>query len=1125
MSHLDLPRAATHAYVGSIEELGRRLEPSVGADYCEACDVPTLAPPQSFFAKVSEAGALLRQDEYLAATAKASEAVEILRELLSAEAETEERVELLVQRLAVPALLDLLRRGQEWARADDPMSFTGKAFGGAYLVLVVLMMLDRRLAEWFPDAFAGHRMAALLGKTVETWKRASDGGDADTAWPFYVVDTLGPLVAVLNAVVGLETQRLQLWQGYGFDPADGTPDTPARRTAQRTLSLWWERHPDYAVKDANYAPTHPTSPDFSLGITLVPVDAAAGGPTLAPFVNGDTTQVLPLGARWALKVVGGTGAGPSVSDASTGSGDLGVTLSYGGTEPALSWGDADEPGKGRSLTLQTVEIEARVVGDVEGTDPGRGDAGALLRIKKGAFSIGAPNNVFLKRLLPQGVKGEFAAGFGASVRGGFHWEGGLGTEVFTTVDWRSPKVLGVGVDVTHLRLALAFTASEATGATLMFTAGIGVRVHLGPLRLGVGDLGGALALAHRPETDGNLGPFDVGWTYVEPRSVDFVLIGELYRGEGFLAFDRTRDLWQGAWRIKIRRFQLDGVVIAEGDSLLAVAWLRNLGWALPAGTIDGAGVLVGYGRRADAGAFLAGLTSGVVGTVLFPDDPVGEAPQLLAVLGQLFPRQDGSLVLGLMIQWTFGGRARLITAELGVIVEFAGGALKHVYVLGQGQMGLKHLPRDVYRVQVDLFGHYDVEAGTFFLRAELRDSRLAGGELTGGGLISYDESAEERFVASLGGFNPRYSAPARLQGVPRITAHLADRPQLKIYFELYLAVTSSSIQLGGKLALRLEAKGLIIEGYLALDLLARFDGEFFLDVAFFVAVRRGDRTLASLEVAGTLAGMSTWSLTGRATLKVLFVKVSIPIEWKRAGAPPAPEVTDGQAALVAALTSAESWSQPAATTSVDLADAVRDGVWLVPDRGLQVSQTLLPLGEVVTRLGPSPLPGEQQFTVTGLTFGSTTVTGTPVTDRFNLALYRDVDLEEAIRAPFVESLTSGTTVDLAGIEAGDGVPAAAGHEDIVLDDRFVPAARGLAATAFAHRPPRPSLDDFYPTTATPFTVGPPRFVVLDTGLRTQLGGAGGVPYALARDRVRADRRLSRRRYVARRYEATSGAPS
>ena len=140
---------------------------------------------------------------------------------------------------------------------------------------------------------------------------------------------------------------------------------------------------------------------------------------------------------------------------------------------------------------------------------------------------------------------------------------------------------------------------------------------------------------------------------------------------------------------------------------------------------------------------------------------------------------------------------------------------------------------------------------------------------------------------------------------------------------------------------------------------------------------------------------------------------------------------------------------------MDLVDTAREGVWLVPDRDLQVSQTLLPLNEMVSRLGPSPLPGAQQFTVTGLTFGGAPVTGTPVTERFNLALYRDVDLEEAIRAPFVESLASGTTFDLPGVALGDGLPAAAGHEDIVLDDRHVPAARRVAA-AGASRPAAPA---------------------------------------------------------------------
>ena len=88
-----------------------------------------------------------------------------------------------------------------------------------------------------------------------------------------------------------------------------------------------------------------------------------------------------------------------------------------------------------------------------------------------------------------------------------------------------------------------------------------------------------------------------------------------------------------------------------------------------------------------------------------------------------------------------------------------------------------------------------------------------------------------------------------------------------------------------------------------------------------------------------------------------------------------------------------------------------------------------------------------------------------------------------------------------------------------------PEARRDAAAALPGRPPRPDVDDFYPTAATPFGARPPRFAVVDTGLRAQLGGTDGVPYAAARDRVRADRRLARRRYVVRRFEVASGAPS
>jgi hypothetical protein len=548
--------------------------------------------------------------------------------------------------------------------------------------------------------------------------------------------------------------------------------------------------------------------------------------------------------------------------------------------------------------------------------------------------------------------------------------------------------------------------------------------------------------------------------------------------------------------------------------------------------------MVGTNRRGDPDAFLAGLKSGVLSAVLFPEDPVGEAPQIIATLTQLFPRAEGRLVAGLMLQWHFGGKTRVITAELGLMFEWGPGGfsdISDVYILGQGDMRLEHLPESVYRVHVELFGHYDVNAGSFLLRVELRDSRIASGELTGGGLFFYDDREDESFIASLGGFNPRYVAPPRFAGVPRISAHLADRPSFKLYFELYIAATSSSFQLGGKLTLYAEVKGFVVEGYLALDVLFRTDGEFFLDVAFYIGLKKGGKSIASLEVSGTLAGMSTWSLTGRATLKILFFKVSLPIEWKsKGGAEPDPAPVDAQAAVVAALKAPESWTQDRKAGAIGLVDGVRDGIWLRPELGVEVRQAVLPLGETLTRLGGSPLLGAKRFDITNLRFAGRSVAARGTTGRFNLALYRDVDLEEAVRAPFVEEMPAGVAVDLGTVALGEGIDGPAEHENIVVDDRFVPETEAPEAeTSFTtaaiprpatlpEPPPLEAEDTYYATRRGLFAAAPPRYVVTDTSLRVRWGDAqAGAAFTAARDRVEEAHGQTLRWYVVRLSEVAA----
>ncbi len=62
--------------------------------------------------------------------------------------------------------------------------------------------------------------------------------------------------------------------------------------------------------------------------------------------------------------------------------------------------------------------------------------------------------------------------------------------------------------------------------------------------------------------------------------------------------------------------------------------------------IAGAGLVVGLHRTTDLPALRAGVRTKALDAVLFPPDPVGNAPQLLSTLGALFPVAPDRHVFG-----------------------------------------------------------------------------------------------------------------------------------------------------------------------------------------------------------------------------------------------------------------------------------------------------------------------------------------------------------------------------------------------------------------------------------------------------------------------------------------------
>ena len=58
-------------------------------------------------------------------------------------------------------------------------------------------------------------------------------------------------------------------------------------------------------------------------------------------------------------------------------------------------------------------------------------------------------------------------------------------------------------------------------------------------------------------------------------------------------------------------------------------------------------------------------------SILFPKDPVANAPTILAAIDRVFPAKRGSYLFGLMVQLQWGVPT-LIEVNLGLIVELGG---------------------------------------------------------------------------------------------------------------------------------------------------------------------------------------------------------------------------------------------------------------------------------------------------------------------------------------------------------------------------------------------------------------------------------------------------------------------
>lgn len=828
----------------------------------------------------------------------------------------------------------------------------------------------------------------------------------------------------------------------------------------------------------------PASPDFR--IPLGP------GLTVEIGVDSDLEPDLTLDLRPPADVIL---TPPSVTDVH---GRVRIGISATGADG----GPLVLVGRAGGSRIEAAELRAAVGAELD-WDPEAGiAAGAFLAevaIQGGraVLSLGAADS-FLRTLLPgDGLELDFDLLLGWSQARGLYFDGGAGV----AIDLPAGFTVGpVRINSLHLGLVL-----DPSGLGLYATGS--VSTHLGPVTIDVEPMGATAALTEAPGGGGgNLGvaDFDVAWQ--PPTGLGFSINAGLAKGGGFLYYDQATHEYAGALELKLGPVSVKALGIlttelpdgAEGWALLLLLFSEFKGIQLGFGfTLDGVGGIIGLQHGVNAGPLRSGLRSGALDAVLFPADPVGDAPELLDRLRTVFPIVPRALTVGpaLKIGW---GTPPLVTIKLGVVLQFddvlgaASGPPTLARVLLLGQLLLLAPPRRrgsssaaLLQLKVDLLGEYDADAKTLAIDAVLYDSHVGFASLSGTMVVRARFGDRPNLIAAVGGFHPRFTEiPPDVPQQHRAGFRL-DYGPVKIQVLGYVALTTNTFQVGADASLEARGGNFRVTANLGFDALFVLEPVFRFDIGFRVDARIKWRkwTLASIRVEGAIAGPGRWSVSGAASFKIMFwrPKIRFSSSWGSTVSIPSSSVNVG-AALVEALNRPEAWSaalpqgEPLVTL---LPPAPEAGVVAHPLSQLVVTQTVVPLGVRIDRVGQDRPSGERTFTIDSVKIGDRTETPRYYREHFARGQYLDLSDSRKLSTPSFESFDAGARIssDAYAVDAGETVGFDPGWETGYLDPdltttvdqvdgelladqvRFAPASRSALRSRFPRTTIEVSVDD------------------------------------------------------------------
>jgi hypothetical protein len=686
--------------------------------------------------------------------------------------------------------------------------------------------------------------------------------------------------------------------------------------------------------------------------------------------------------------------------------------------------------------------------------------------------------------------------------------------------------LPLHLDLGPVTLPTLYLIGGVANDAITLEVSVALGVTLGPIDASVDRLG-MLGTLTFPQQGGNLGPANLALGFKPPNGLGIAVDAGLVTGGGYLSYDPSKGQYAGILQLSlvdtigITVIGVLDTVMPDGSS--GYSFLLIITFTLPAiqlglgFTLNRVGGLGGVNRTMNTDTLEAGFRAHTLGAIMFPADPIDNAPQIISDIRNFFPIATGRYLFGPLLELGWG-TPTLITLTVGVLLEVPDPI--RMAILGLIDAGLPTEDDALLQLHIEVLGIIDFGAKTLAIDGTLFDSSIVIYALVGDLALRVSWGSNPNFLFSLGGFNPNFNTDGLdVPKLARLSVSLGNGSNPRISADSYFALTSNSVQFGADVQAYAAAGGFSIQGYLGFDVLiiiSPFSFEFDFTASFDVKYD-GD-TLLGLNVNGTFQGPTPWHFHGEVSISLFFfsVSASVDLTWgssTQATIPSQPVLPD----LFKALQNPQSWSAalpPATTVAVSLAtQKLTDKTLCVHPIGtLQVKETVVPLDLPIARYGNATPSDGTEFSIQSVQINSQTETIQTIQDYFAPGQFLNLSDADKLSKPSFEEMDAGVNIGSSAILNGQDSPRTVVYQEYYIYDPnnfssfsrpyLMPARIHLALSAqgagFASQVKNTGLQKYSKGPTTPaIIVDEPQYVVtsvLDLSIRADVLGSSGGSY-------------------------------